>query len=84
MPKSKQMCSGCHQDYYNNHADNGCWMWEKAKIVTRMRVGIWQNPPYTWSPRKYLSCYQPQGSVLITKDDCRVIEKKKIIEKTKQ
>ena len=81
MPKSKSMCSGCYCDFYNKNAEGGCWMFKTAKIVTRMRVGIWQNPlihPYEWEPQKFLSCYQPQGYALIKKDDCRVIKKKKV------
>ena len=71
MPKNKKMCSGCHQEYYNSHAKDGCWMYGTAKIVTRMRVGTWDRPPYKWKPEKVLSCYQPDGAVMLTLDDFR-------------
>ena len=77
MPKTKAMCAGCHQDFYNKNVEGGCWMWKTSKITTKMRVGIWQNPPYEWSPQKFLSCYQPEGYALIEKNDCRVVLKKK-------
>lgn len=32
MPKTKSMCSGCRDDYYNRNRDGGCWSFAKAKI----------------------------------------------------
>jgi len=74
MAKDKTMCSGCHDDYYNRTQDGGCWMFAAAKVVERMSVGTWQNPPYIWTPRKVLSCRTVQGSSLIKKDDPRVVK----------
>lgn len=79
MSKSKAMCSGCRQDFYNGHNDLGvkeCRSFKTAKVVTRMRVGIWQNPPYIWNPQKTLGCHSPDGGVMIEKNDCRVQMKK--------
>ena len=73
MPKSKAMCSGCHDDFYNHNRDGGCWRYNKAMIVTRSRVGTWQPPPYTWHPEKVLSCYNGDGIHFLTKDDCRFV-----------
>lgn len=74
MAKDKTMCSGCHDDFYNRNRDEGCWMFGNAKVVERMSVGTWQNPPYVWTPRKVLSCFHAQGSSMIKKDDPRVVK----------
>ncbi len=73
MGKSKDMCRGCRQDYYNQNKEAGCWSYETATIVTRMRIGVWQIPPYVWRPEKCLSCYSPERERMIPKDDCRVV-----------
>jgi hypothetical protein len=70
-----KLCQGCRDDYYNrpgNSTRGECWCLSGAKPVERMRVGIWQNPPYRWSPETTLSCHHPEGSVWIEKNDCRV------------
>jgi hypothetical protein len=72
--KSKSMCGGCHDDFYNHSVSGGCWCFENAKVVTRMRVGVWQNPPYKWAPQEVLSCYNPDGARMIGKSDPRVVE----------
>lgn len=75
MGKSKSMCSGCRNDFYNENNQYGvkdCWSFKTAKTVTRTRVGTWQNPPYKWSPMKILNCYHQEGSSFITKDDVRI------------
>ncbi len=80
MPKSKEMCSGCHNDFYNGHNEIGvkeCWSFKGAKVVQRMRVGTWQRPPYVWSAYKTLSCYLPtRGTSLVCRNDPRVITAK--------
>ncbi len=73
MKKDKTMCNGCRDDFYNQNRDEGCWMFKTAKVVERMRVGTWQNPPYVWTPQKCLSCFHPEGSSMLPKDDCRVV-----------
>ena len=35
MPKSKSMCSGCYNNFYNLNREGGCWSFAKAKIVKR-------------------------------------------------
>ena len=73
--KTKALCNGCRDDFYNDHNPYGvktCWHFEKAVIVTKMRVGTWQNPPYKWSPQECLSCYSPEGASMIERDDPRV------------
>lgn len=76
MKKTRELCNGCHDDFYNGknpHGVKACWSFERAKIVEHMHVGTRQNPPYKWKPRKGLSCYHPEGGVMITRDDPRVV-----------
>jgi len=71
--KTKVMCRGCHDDFYNHLEPNGCWSFSDATIVTRVRVAVWEPPPY--SPNRAeecLSCYRPLGCVMLRVDDCRV------------
>jgi hypothetical protein len=80
MKKNKTMCSGCRDDFYNGHNPlnvKECWGFATAKVVTRVQVGTWQPPPYTWIPQDVLSCYHREGSAFLKRDDCRVVEPKK-------
>ena len=81
MAKNKSMCSGCYNDFYNHSQENGCWSFDKAKIVTKVKVGTWQPPLYVWSPIKILSCFHQQGYSFLDKTDCRVIKSSKEREK---
>jgi hypothetical protein len=72
MTKTKELCRGCYDDYYNQNREEGCWSFKTAKVVKRVRVGIWQQPPYTWRPETVLSCYRAQGCAMLPRDDCRV------------
>lgn len=71
--KTKQMCQGCRDDYYNHHRDEGCWTFKRAKVVKRIRVGIWEPPPYDKGRAEAcLSCFSPDGDAMLQLDDCRV------------
>jgi len=70
--KTKSLCYGCRQDYYNHNAEGGCWMFPSAVVVELTKVGVWQNPPYKWNPKETLSCHEPDGSVWIKQDDPRI------------
>jgi len=76
MAKSKTMCSGCRDDYYNHSEKDGCWMFANAEIVTRVRVGTWEPPPYAKRPKTCLSCYSPDGYALIEINDPRAVRVK--------
>jgi hypothetical protein len=72
MPKTKSMCCGCRDNYYNLNR-GGCWSFANAKIVKRVRVGIWEPPPYSKDrAEKCLSCYRPEGYAMLEVTDCRV------------
>jgi hypothetical protein len=70
--KSKTMCRGCRDDFYNQAEKNGCWCFEKATVVMKTKVGYWQSPPYRWEPEKTLSCHRPEGCAWIDANDVRI------------
>lgn len=80
MKKTKALCSGCIYDFYNDHNPLGideCWSFASAKVVKRMQVGTWQNPPYVWQPIETLSCYRAEGNSFLERSDCRVVMPKR-------
>lgn len=81
MSKSKQLCVGCKDDFYNGKNPWGvkeCWSYRSAKVVTRTQVGIWQNPPYEWRPQQTFDCHCPEHSTTwIKRDDVRISAKAK-------
>lgn len=75
MEKSKKMCRGCHDDFYNHNREGGCWCFENATIVERVQVGVWEPPPYKRDrAQECLSCFRPDGYAMLKTDDCRVVE----------
>lgn len=73
--KSKQMCSGCRDDFYNQDRDGGCWSFEKAKVRLGVQVGTWEPPPYDKSrAREFLSCFNPIGYSTLAMNDVRIKE----------
>jgi len=84
MPKSKSMCDGCRDDYYNQTRTEGCWSYQSATVVTKVAVGTFQNPPYFWSPQTFLSCYHREGQHQLGRDDCRVVGSTKQAEQWKR
>jgi len=47
----QKYCRGCHDNYYNSQSTSGssdgmCWCRSTGKIVWRIRVGMWEQPPY--------------------------------------
>ena len=61
MTKSKTMCVGCRDNFYNMSGKEGCWSFANAKVVERVQVGAWEPPPYAKErAQKCLSCYQPR------------------------
>lgn len=68
MPKSKQMCLGCRNNFYNGRNDLGvkeCWCYKDAKIVKRKMVSYSQVPPWNQEPIKVLDCMQIPGYALV-------------------
>jgi hypothetical protein len=77
MSKTKKLCRGCRNDYYNQNRDGGCWSFAEAKVVKRQRVGTWQPLPYSWHPETVLGCYHADGCSMLCRDDPRIEETKK-------
>lgn len=71
--KSKAMCRGCRDNYYNSSQKDGCWLYPQAKIVKRVQVGTWQPPPYSRNAQSVLSCYHCEGSSFLELTDCRIV-----------
>lgn len=65
--KCKSMCSGCRDDFYNAGHNQlgvkGCWSFEKAKVVTRYKLGWWTAPtePGAFTKTETLSCHHAPG-----------------------
>lgn len=76
MKKTRELCRGCREDFYNGNNDLGvkeCWSFRGARVVERMRVGAWESPPYKWTPQTTLHCHSPEGGVMITRKDPRIV-----------
>jgi hypothetical protein len=81
VKKSKSMCVGCRDDYYNRNRTEGCWLFKSARIVTAVKVGNREPPPYAKErAAKFLNCYHKEGYSLLSPDDCRV-KPKAVIQK---
>lgn len=75
MSKTKAMCVGCRDDYYNGLGAKECWSFQSAKVVTKTCVGTWDRPPYLWNPQETLSCHSPEGLHWLRREDARVMDK---------
>lgn len=64
MKKSKQMCVGCRDNFYNLERD-GCWLFESATIMKKKKVAMDQHPPWTQLADTVLSCRRESGYVYV-------------------
>lgn len=58
--KKRQFCATCRNNYYNqpgNSPAGECWSLDESKVVKRVMVGVWEDPPYYRSPVSTLSCH---------------------------
>jgi hypothetical protein len=52
-------CIGCHDNYYNP----GCWSKKTGKVVWRIRVGMWESPPYLHKKKiRVADCWHGSGN----------------------
>ena len=76
MRKSKEMCSGCRNDIYNNKYSNpsgtaSCSHYRGAKVKKRLVVHSNQKPPYNKSDcSQMLSCYTPRSGLVAIDCGC--------------
>jgi hypothetical protein len=70
--KTIAMCAGCSDDFYNGNNAYGikrCWTFTKATVEKRIKVGVWERPPYRADRAQYtLSCHKPKGYVQVKPD----------------
>ena len=68
--KSKSMCAGCRDDYYNTSSPGGCWCFAKAEVVTRYKIGWWTQPLQTGAYEKVetLGCHHAPGKYALHKE----------------
>ena len=72
MKKSKTLCIGCNDDFYNGKNNLGikeCWLFEGAEIVKKRKVPITMRPPWDGLPLEpRLYCFRQNGYVFIPED----------------
>jgi hypothetical protein len=64
MPeKSKEMCVGCRDDWYNHNRGDGCWSYGNAKVVRRYKIGWWVQPDSVsaFTEVETLDCHNAYG-----------------------
>lgn len=64
--KSIAPCRGCDDNFYNldgNSTTGRCWLLERAKLVTRYRIGWWTQPTQTGAYQKVetYDCHHAPG-----------------------
>ena len=63
--KSKKLCEGCDDNYYNHNREEGCWCYDTAKVVKRKMVSVDDIPPWDHEPIEVLSCFNVKRYVMI-------------------
>ena len=62
----RKHCSGCRNNFYNGNNQlevKECWTLKSAKMVSRIPVGHWENPPYLNKKKVQVpSCWHGEGS----------------------
>lgn len=73
MEKTTKMCDACRDDFYNGRSNcdgkNECWLFEKATIVRRWKLGWWTSPVTRRAYREVetLSCFHQPGTAAFHK-----------------
>lgn len=67
----KDLCYDCYNNFYNQNGKE-CWHLKNAKIVKRIKVGVFQIPPYHNNPVDTLHCNTPYHYRYIGLNDPRV------------
>lgn len=74
MKKSKQLCAGCRDNFYNStHTSNTgeCWSYPSARIKKKKFVPLDMRPPWDIPAETTLSCHRRKGYVAVGKDQVR-------------
>jgi len=68
----KNHCIGCENNFYNGNNPYGiqeCWSLKSATLVTRVRVGVWEPPPYDLNRTvQVFDCRKEKGNVLVKQE----------------
>ena len=64
--KTKALCSGCRNDFYNGQNKFGvreCWSFKTAEVCTRWRIDWWTqaDAPAAFQEVRTLSCHHAPG-----------------------
>lgn len=64
--EKRQLCSGCRNEYYHGigtSANNECWSFKDATVVTRFRLDWWTPPttPRAFREVQTLDCHHAPG-----------------------
>lgn len=62
--KTKKLCSGCKDNFYNGNNPLGveeCWSFENAQVVKKKFVPMSQRPPWNMPAVTTLSCHRKTG-----------------------
>lgn len=71
MEKSKALCRGCVDDYYNGNNNDGiaeCWSFKSAEVVEKKFVHVSMKPPWNVTPETTLNCNRRSGYVKVNPD----------------
>jgi len=62
-PKSKSLCDGCRDNFYNGEGAAECWSFKKAEVVRRWKLGWWTAPtqPAAFVEVETLNCHHAPG-----------------------
>jgi hypothetical protein len=63
IPKSKALCGGCRDDYYNGCGAKECWSYKSARVVKRWKQGWWTptDQPGALEEVRTLDCHSEPG-----------------------
>ena len=61
--KTKALCVGCRDNFYNGQGAAECWAYKDAQVVTRYRLGWWTPPtePGAFTEVITLNCHHAPG-----------------------
>ncbi len=66
--KTKKLCGGCHNDFYNGSNDLGvpeCWSYGSARVAKKKFVHMDQPPPWTQPAQWTLDCHRADGFITV-------------------
>ena len=76
VKKSKTLCNGCYNDFYNNAIPKGCWNYDSAKVVKKCFIHLSMVPPWSVKPEVTLDCCRRQRYVSVDPDHPQVTKDK--------